>query len=843
MSKFRKMLALILVFAFALNMAIPVGAEAVTSNTAEKDEVGFFDILSIFKKKDDTDKSEMKDKEKQEDEQKTDEKTDSTKKDVKVTDKDKKECQPNERIIDTKAKPVMNDNAEALPVMTTDKEVEEFLQNNSSSQADDPFYRYIQTATANMRTNFNNNSTNNTNNTNNTTNNNTNNGTDTTTDRANQNTTNNQTAPSNQQNNTNPSNNTNPANNQNNKKQQNQVNNAKPTNNTNSNKTVNNEEMVDLLGVITNPLDVTIFQSVEGFLNRSKQISGAVSYEITKKPEKGTVFFIDEQQGHFRYSLMQNSDGEDKFDFNAKTADGKTISGTVTIKIGQMFSILEPPMLKLSGEHYPIAYDLDGNENGIYSDSFNMANTAKDTAKTSSKVSKYDKNGELIDKPAEAYAQQNGTQPVANQQNNTQQNANQQNGTQSTAGQQNNSQPGTNQQSGTQSTTNQQNGTQPTSGQQNNTQSATNQQNGTQSTSGQQSADATGGKSGIVSCIDMNNHWAEEYVSELAARGVMCGEKIGDEYYFFPERIITKNEFLLYMLAALDIGKEKDMTPSDIMTLKNIPSWFTDKALVGFDLGLFNGISKDEVVDFDPQAQLTRLDAIVMMSNAIKPNTKDVKVTAFADMYNVPSWAVEYVLGMQAAGLIQGYADNKIKVKEPVNRGMAAKMLCEAIKYCELNKGNYTNYRFDTDREQYRFYRDGITNTQNFRNNQNNQNNQNNRNNQTNNQQNNGVNNQNNAAPQNVNNNANPATNNTNTMQNTNNNAAPMNNNGGTNPANTTNMNNTTDTMNTTNTTAPVNAPATTNTPVTPVNTAPTNTVTPSMNPTTAPSTTTPGNM
>ena len=51
---------------------------------------------------------------------------------------------------------------------------------------------------------------------------------------------------------------------------------------------------------------------------------------------------------------------------------------------------------------------------------------------------------------------------------------------------------------------------------------------------------------------DMQEHWANYSASHLAARGYVIGENIGDEYFYFPDREMTRGDFLLFILSLVE---------------------------------------------------------------------------------------------------------------------------------------------------------------------------------------------------------------------------------------------------------------------------------------------------
>lgn len=181
---------------------------------------------------------------------------------------------------------------------------------------------------------------------------------------------------------------------------------------------------------------------------------------------------------------------------------------------------------------------------------------------------------------------------------------------------------------------------------------------------------------------DMLGHWGETSAIKLSDDGILMGVKIGNKYFFEPERELTRGDFILYLVSALKLNVEPYREiPSPFADAADIPAWMNLESKAAFDTGIIKGsLEKGELL-LRPMDKLTRLEAIAMLNNTIKPNAVSITPASFADMYLTPEWGIEYIQNMLAYGLIKGYDDNTIRPYVKITRAMAAEMINQTLKY------------------------------------------------------------------------------------------------------------------------------------------------------------------
>ena len=169
--------------------------------------------------------------------------------------------------------------------------------------------------------------------------------------------------------------------------------------------------------------------------------------------------------------------------------------------------------------------------------------------------------------------------------------------------------------------------------------------------------------------------WSAQYINKLASLGVINGTGGG---YFEPTLYVTREEFVK-MLAGVARANVSSYTTSyfpDVSPYRWSAPYIAWAVNHGVTAGTDGGM-------FAPEMKITREEMAAMIyrytqsAGKTLPN-KNVPV-AFADSYNIDSWAVTAVSVMQQAGIIDGNVVNgryTFDPKVPATREECAKMLC-----------------------------------------------------------------------------------------------------------------------------------------------------------------------
>lgn len=177
---------------------------------------------------------------------------------------------------------------------------------------------------------------------------------------------------------------------------------------------------------------------------------------------------------------------------------------------------------------------------------------------------------------------------------------------------------------------------------------------------------------------DMENHWAKEYVSEMATRNLVKGV---DENNYAPDRQITRSEFAAIIVRALDLKSEgsnnefSDIAESD---------WHYESMYAAFDNGIIKGYGGGVVM---PQKAITREEAMTMLTRVMKLKGLDTDIdeaeintvlSAFTDRAGISDWAQEAAAICVKNNIIQG-SEGRINPASNITRAETAAVILRML--------------------------------------------------------------------------------------------------------------------------------------------------------------------
>lgn len=180
---------------------------------------------------------------------------------------------------------------------------------------------------------------------------------------------------------------------------------------------------------------------------------------------------------------------------------------------------------------------------------------------------------------------------------------------------------------------------------------------------------------------DMEHSSACYAALAMTEAGVMSGTLVGDAHYFYPDRSISRVEFLVMAMHAAGI---EDL-PSGVQTVfaddGEIPEAMKGYVAAAHELGYVSGTLENGVLYFRPNEEISRAQAAVIVSNMV--GLCDVPVIpTFADSSEIPVWAKESIWSLNAAGIMtehEGYISPTAKM----TRGDTAVMLLRVMQYVQ----------------------------------------------------------------------------------------------------------------------------------------------------------------
>lgn len=184
--------------------------------------------------------------------------------------------------------------------------------------------------------------------------------------------------------------------------------------------------------------------------------------------------------------------------------------------------------------------------------------------------------------------------------------------------------------------------------------------------------------------VDMQNHWANYSASHLAARGLIIGEEIGSRYYFYPQREMTRADFILFLLAITESNEDANIEIPEIYfaDATTTPEWLIEAAELAYAKGIIKGAADGNKLYLNAYNLLTRKEATVMINNTLKL-TNSTDTLKYSDAATIPSWATQAVKNLTAYKIIQGDSDNNFNPNKVLSRAEAAEMSYKLVKQLE----------------------------------------------------------------------------------------------------------------------------------------------------------------
>jgi len=178
---------------------------------------------------------------------------------------------------------------------------------------------------------------------------------------------------------------------------------------------------------------------------------------------------------------------------------------------------------------------------------------------------------------------------------------------------------------------------------------------------------------------DLNGHWAQNTISELAAKGVISGYP---DKTFRPDNSITRAECASIMARALSLEVDTTTALDTFGDAADIPQWAKKSLAAVVNEGLLRGYpGNDGGIVLSAQNNITRQELAVIISRIItqKLGEQAKAELNFADNGMIAAWAQEDIKVAIAKGIVKGYEDNTFQAANNVTRAECAAMISRLL--------------------------------------------------------------------------------------------------------------------------------------------------------------------
>ena len=157
---------------------------------------------------------------------------------------------------------------------------------------------------------------------------------------------------------------------------------------------------------------------------------------------------------------------------------------------------------------------------------------------------------------------------------------------------------------------------------------------------------------------------------------MFTGEKIGDKWYFEPDRTVSRGEFLAMVLETAG-AEVTDVTMTGFRDDDAIPTWAKSYAAAGVAEGILRGKPTEDGAVFSCEEPISFSEAATVLNRVLDLGDVELEVW-FADREAVPSWAAQAVGNMEALNVLSVGSFGSDRLETAVTRADAARMLSAA---------------------------------------------------------------------------------------------------------------------------------------------------------------------
>jgi len=175
---------------------------------------------------------------------------------------------------------------------------------------------------------------------------------------------------------------------------------------------------------------------------------------------------------------------------------------------------------------------------------------------------------------------------------------------------------------------------------------------------------------------DTIGHWAEGYIGQMRAAGVLTGISTEQGTFFFPNRNVTRAEFaaMFTRLLGLDTSQYA-LTGQEFLDHAAIPIWARPYVAAMFQNGYIAGRAVDGGVLFDAASPITRAEAFTILGRLMDFTAPDSVLHRFTDHADIPAWARAEIARLVYLGLLTGTDDGRLLPQNNLSRAEAAAIL------------------------------------------------------------------------------------------------------------------------------------------------------------------------
>ena len=182
-----------------------------------------------------------------------------------------------------------------------------------------------------------------------------------------------------------------------------------------------------------------------------------------------------------------------------------------------------------------------------------------------------------------------------------------------------------------------------------------------------------------VTYADMDGHPAHKAAIALAEEEVLIGERLGETWFFRPDRSVTREEFLAMAMDVVGLETLPDAAMTGFTADESISAWAKPYVASALRSGMVQG---GEGARFAPDRAITQTEAAVMLNRLLR--ISDVSAWGKLNGDAAPAWAYQSVVNLTAVGVLSPQPDGTVTLAETLTRADAAQMLLAAMEVLDF---------------------------------------------------------------------------------------------------------------------------------------------------------------
>lgn len=176
-----------------------------------------------------------------------------------------------------------------------------------------------------------------------------------------------------------------------------------------------------------------------------------------------------------------------------------------------------------------------------------------------------------------------------------------------------------------------------------------------------------------VQYADMDGNAAHTAAIDLAEHGVFVGTRVGESWFFEPERTLTRGEFVAMALAAMGLTAEAARM-TGFCDDPDIPTWAKGSAVSALNAGVITGVETAEGVAYRANDAITLGEAAVVLNRLLR-----VTDVAVPEVDEAEAWCAQAVANLRSVSVMAAGRFAESEMSAPLDRARAAELLSAAM--------------------------------------------------------------------------------------------------------------------------------------------------------------------